>query len=256
MTALSILVLALAPSPAWEQDPPAPPAEDVRAAIERVRAAQKKGADAASLVEALGRASEVASPEVAALVAKALDDAREPVQSAAVDALGRMRHSSALDALAGYARRERRRIDDRPELEAALVRALGAHGDPSVISLLARDALVEKERAVAKARILSLGNIRSRAALEELLSIMRSHGEKRVQPYMRDLRISLMLLTSVDMGTSQARWNDWWNEHKKGFEVAAQAPRLPDAERRQWDRFWGRRHSYVREERRRERGRD
>jgi len=58
-------------------------------------------------------------------------------------------------------------------------------------------------------------------------------------PFMPDFRVALARLTGTDQTTNKSLWQSWWNENKKGFQVAAEAPPMPDELQSRWDEYWG-----------------
>jgi hypothetical protein len=109
---------------------------------------------------------------------------------------------------------------------------------------------------VVQARIWAIANIRHADSVAALVGMMRSGGRERVQEYMGDFRVGLMMLTGQDHGRSQDAWQAWWNENKKRVEVAPEAPRLPAVEQRAWEYFWGLPATYERGKKRGDRGRE
>ena len=136
------------------------------------------------------------------------------------------------------------------------IRALAQHGSPKSIETITDDLFSVREREAVTARILSLSGIRHDDSVHALFDIMKSAGRGKVQPYMDEFRISLMVLTGVDQGQSQDAWNTWWNKNKKTFKVATKQPLLPESVQRRFDNFWGNRRKYQRNKKRGDRGQD
>ena len=212
--------------------------------------------DPALRVQALQSASSVAHEDVVDLISKkALRDKEMEVVRYAIDVLGLMAHDEARVALEGFLKRDKRIREDH-EAFALLVRSIGRHASPKSITPLTKDLFAVRERDVVQARILSLGNIRDPRAVKELFKLMSSVDRRRLNPYMDEFRIALMLLTGVDQGESPERWLAWWNDNKKALKVGKKAPALPEKLQRRWDGFWGNERRYERPKKRGERGND
>jgi len=249
------LALALALGPLQE-----PPAERPEPATSLAVLAQAFAAESPAEVAAgLQAAEPAAHSEVAAYLAQhGLRHDAQPVVLATIELLGALQHPRALAELEDFYRRERKALRARAELPllAPLLRAIARHGDERSIPLLAEDVLGVTEREVVRARVLGLGHIRSSRSVEELFGMLRKVDRKRVQPYMGEFRLALVVLTGVDRGTDYDAWIAWWNDSKKSLVVPRDPPRLPAELSRAWSKHWGLRREYERQERRGERGKD
>lgn len=213
-----------------------------------------KSREAKERADAIARHRSLGDAEVVGLIARGLRDSADEVVSASIYALRYNEHPKALEAL--HRAYKDKKLRKRQEHYPALIQAIGQHANKSSIPLLANNAVTQSSKDAIRARILSLGNIRDRGSVDALMSLMRTAGRHRVQPYMREFRISLMILTGTDQGQNQDEWASWWNASRKSFDVARQAPELPAAQRRRWERFWGLRRTYDRPPKRGERGDD
>lgn len=251
--ALAAPLLALPP-----QDPEleGPPPERVKSAVAALEEAFDQD-EIGPRISAIQGASDVPAKEVVAALAKlGLRSKQREVKAAAVGALGLMREPSALEELHSLAKRDKRKLRKDYELYATLLQSIARHGDASSIPILTKDFFGVRDRAVIRARILGLGNIRDVAAIEELFSLMKSADRKYVQPYMNDFNLSLVVLIGVEQGRSQDLWLKWWNDHKKTLTVLEKPPKLPQALARRWDGYWGNPRTYDRQKRRGDRGDD
>jgi hypothetical protein len=233
------LVLASASllTPALQESRPPDP-EAVKAAVARLEQAFEKGSPEERLA-ALQAAAPVADPEVVAWVRKGLADRERSVKGGALEALGAMAHPKALAALhETYKGDKALRKDD--ELTAKLLKSIGRHASPGSVAILADDPFGNLNHDVIQARILSLGNVRTKDSVEALISMMRLRGPLKVQPYMANFRLALSILTGADQGRSQEAWMAWWNDHKKDLAVSPKPAALPLEEQARWDRYWGR----------------
>jgi HEAT repeat protein len=247
LTAASLLPLL--------QEPELPdPARVAQAVAELEQAFKDK--DAAGRLAAVQRNAGVLDATVIERIARGLRDADATVLRGSIEALRFMPHPEALKALEAAYRRDRRSLRKDPETLAAMIRGIGQHGDPSSIELLRDDAWSVDDYAVVRARLYSLGHIRSEKSVHALLGEMKSAGEERMQPFMGDFRLALMALTGVDRGQSQDLWLQWWNENKDSLRIAPEEPPLPRRLAQQWAYFWGRPAPDERGPKRGERGND
>ena len=250
------LLLALAPAlePLRPQEKEPPDPEVVEAAIEGLKAAGKLK-DPTERSAALRQYGGVANDDVVELVAKSLKDDSPIVQGAAIYVLRYSELPSSLKAL-HKAYKKDKKLKNHMELSSQLVKAIGQHGSKSSIELLSKDSLSDEYRDRDRARILSLGNIRDEESVEALVTMMTKAGAGRVQTFMGEFRVALMVLTGVDRGDSIDAWVEWWDENEDSLEVAKEVPKLPERQRRLWEYFWGLDRTYDRAEKRADRGND
>lgn len=224
------------------QQPPASAPVDPKAideCVANLQAAFGKDGSTAKKLDALGKASAVVDARVVAAAKEGLSDKEASVVAATVETLGQLRHPSALEALQGFYKKERKKLADDLTLMPALVKAIGRHGSPSSIALLKDDAFDQKTYLTAQARILSLGNVRTIESLEALIDLSKMVGPNRMDGLRNDMRLSIAQLTGVDLGPESTAWTRWWNDNKKGFEVAKEPPKLDAGLQRQWESYWG-----------------
>lgn len=227
--------------------------------IERARAELKQAfqhGDVDARLRAIADHRRVADAEVLEWIAKGLErvddeDLRVPI--AALDALRYAEHPEALKQLHRACKRDKK-LREHEELGPRLFRSIAWHGDPSSIELLADDPFSTRTADFVRARIYGLGHIRDPRAVEALMDMMKKVGRNKVDTWMDDFRLSLMVLTGADEGKSVEGWTRWWNDHKKGLEVAPEAPKLPRLMQIRWDDYWGVRTRQERGKRREERG--
>jgi HEAT repeat protein len=222
-----------------------PTREQVEEAVEALKTAY--GDDDESVrIEAIQTHGAVLDKRVIHWLARGLRDKSSRVRTAAVDTLGWTRHTEALKQLHRMYRREHKILANEDEsLFAALLKAIGRHGDESSVVVLADNPFSGLTLATAKARILGLGNIRSRKSLETLVKGMRlaggnprrsrRYGEPR---FMQDFRLALAVLTGEDLGDTKEAWEEWWRGAKRAFKVSKERPPLDDALRRRWEEYW------------------
>ena len=252
LSLMCAIALAL-PCPQTREPAPATP-ERIAAAVKELEAAFSKGKPeerAAAIVSN----QEVVDAQVVAWFVKGLKSGDKPVRDAAAEALRFARHPDALSALQDALKRERKLGKDL-EFLTRLTKCVGQHQSESSIELLADNVFQPREHRLIEARILALGNIRSRRACEELIGLMRTADRERVQPFMEAFRLALMSITGVDQGLSQDAWMAWWNNSKSTFEPPRPAPPLPREMQRRWNYYWGLDAPKGREKRRGERGDD
>ena len=250
---LTLFAAIVLTSPAdGQRTAPADP-QRVKAAVAELQKAYKDG-EAKDRIQAIERASAVVDAQVVEWVARGLRDQVE-VQRSAIEALRWMDHPDALKQLEETARRDKR-LQKEAALYAGLLRAIGQHASASSIEILTEELWEVRDHAVIQARILSLGRIRTPAAVEALIGLMKVAGPMKIQPFMDDFRLSLMVLTGADQDTSQELWLHWWNDNKGKLKVEPTAPPLPRLLQLKWDYYWGKEMRKERAPRRGERGRD
>jgi len=253
------LLLASAPAQDRDAEPERPSKERVEAAVaaltEAFEAFDKE--QPAPTVGAIQGAAEVRAEEVVAVLARlGMRHENRDVAMASITALGLLDHPAALKKLHSLSKRDRKKMAKDPDRVIAVVKAIARHGNPDSIPYLTRDMFQDKRPSVTHARIVGLGGIRSTRSVEELFHLMRGAARNKVQPYMKDFRLALVVLTAVDHGHSQDLWMGWWNDNKKNLKVSAKPPVLPKDLQGRWDSYWGNRRKYVRQKRRGERGDD
>lgn len=232
--------------------------ERLKAEAERARAALKAALaepDKKPRIEALAKHGRLADAKMVKLVARALDDREQEVVEAALEALRYNLHEDALAVLHKTWRRNKKMRKDA-ELGPKLIKSIGQHGSESSLELLTDGIFLDEEdgKDLAQARVLSLGNIRTRKSVETILDLMNSSQKRYIQRHMSNIRLSMMMLTGVDKGDNVEAWMRWWNESKKDFEVAEKPPLLPRASQERWDQFWGIARNVPRESKREDRG--
>lgn len=235
---VAALFLALPVLAQDEQPKPVDPAKKQTALAELTRAFDKDGGPEARAA-AIGRCHDVVDAEVIALVRKGLDDKDARVVEAAVTALGHMKHKNSLDALHAYLKRERKKLEENDQLYPLVLKEIGRHGDESSLPLLADDGFDQRAYTTAQARIMALGNIRSAKSIDALIDMSKKVGVHRMDGLRQDMRLALARLTGRDLGVVSTQWLAWWQDNKKGFEIAKAPPKLEPALERQWARYWG-----------------
>jgi hypothetical protein len=240
MTKIALLAVLslLAPSQEPARTPaPADPAR-VAAALAALESAWKDG-ESGERVRAIQAAAELSDAKLVAAIARGLDERDVAVRDAAVTALRYQPHPAALERLHAALRKAPRSPEEDRRV-AELVLAVGQHGSPSSIELLA-DAAPDRTREHAtRARIRALGHVRERAALEALIAlrIKAGPGARGGALFDADFRLALWSLTGTDQGLAPESWTRWWNEHGRDFAVAPQAPEEPRALAQRWRALW------------------
>lgn len=231
----TLLCIFLLRAQAVPKAPPQQPpdAKEVAARLKEAIGGDDPGA-AASALDEVGHTADKA---VVQAVAKGLEHKDPVVRAAALQALRFNRHESALDALL-RARRSKLLLAE-PAEAAEYFYALGQKADPRILPVLAEGPRGgEKDDPALRARLLAIGRVRTRAAVETLMAIMTATGGRRGHPYMRELRLSLLVLTGVDKGPETLEWIHWWDESRKTLEVSAVVPPLPKDVADEWKRLW------------------
>jgi len=236
--------LLLAPLQDPPEGPPPPDPELVEAALVDLEQAFKKG-KAPERVAAIEKHAEVNDAEVVRWIGKGLEDKDDGVKAAAVEAFRWLPNEKALAALHDALLKDKE-LKKNDALYAALVKAIGQHGDPSSIDVLLDGATAAAPKEATIARIYSLGHIRDKRSVEELLDLMRKTGRLRgkngggggQQPLSKQFAVALHVLTGESFGEDEKAWMDWWKEHGKKFEVAEEAQGLDPKIKAHFDKYW------------------
>lgn len=232
-TLLLALPLAL---PAMFQDPTPVDPKRVEAAVTELDNAFKTG-KSEDRVRAIRAGFEVLDGKVIDGIGRGLRDTDESVRRAAVEALGRMRHPRALEALHGFVRGSRESLQKDEELFPATLRAIARHGSPSSIEILTDDPFSQRSYGAVRARVLGLGNIRSEKAVEALFDMLKKVGLHRVDNYMDDIRLALVHLTGEDQGKDPEMWNKWWRA-QKNYKLPQTPPEMKPLDQLAWNTYW------------------
>ncbi len=250
LTLLVAATLALAPA----QDITPPTEERVELAVNELEAAFKSK-DEEKKLQAIEAHKDVEAKDVAELLGRAVKDDSDKVKESALGALRWMLHPESLDQLHSLLKRDRTLVKNEA-LYTLLLKAIGQHRNPKSIPYLTSNEIDSKVPGPTQARILGLGNIRSKDSVAALIRMMHTANRSDIQNFMPRFRLSLMLLTSTDQGLSQDEWTSWWNKNKRTLEVAKEAPKLPPDEDVYWKSYWGYEYELARDKRRRKRGTD
>jgi hypothetical protein len=239
MTLAALLLCAgpLFAGPAQEPAPK-PDAKKVEAAVEEVTTALKDGKTPEERVAAIKKNRDVVDAKVVAAIEKGFKDKSQDVQAAAIDALGRMDHPDALEALHKLLKSDKQRLKDDEKLLPLLIKSIGRHGSEKSVDLISDDPFSQRTFPAIQARVMSLGNIRSKKSLEALFDLMKKAGERQVNDYMLMLRQSLIRLTGQDQGPDSAMWQKWWQDNKAKFEVPKEVPKMPEIAEKAWNEYW------------------
>jgi|SRR5882672_3422281 len=237
---LSTLLLSFALAlPA--QDQPKTPVDPKRidAAVAELTTAFGKDGTSETRAAAIKNSVEAVDGKVIALVAKGLDDKDPAVESAAIDALGRMAHPDSLKALHALYKKDKAKLKDDEQLFPLLLRSIARQGSPTSVEVLLDDPFAQRTHDAVRARVLGLGNIRAKSAVEGLVSLLGMAGAQKVDGYMDDFRLSFLHLTGQDKGPDPAAWQKWWQDSKDKYELPATLPDLAPEQKRNWNRYWG-----------------
>ena len=238
---IRLLMTAALFLPAQATDAPDPARPDparVERALTELEQAFKDG-EAEDRARAISACRDLPDAEIVKWVEKGLRRKETEVRDAAIETLRFLEHPDALKALESTCRRDKK-LRKEPEAFAALLRAIGQHGNPSSIEiLLTDDVWAVQDRNVVRARLYALGHIRDERSVHALMGEMKSAGRVRLQPFMNDFQLALMVLTGDDQGQSQDLWMKWWNENKKKLEISPEEPEAAQALRRAVERLLG-----------------
>jgi len=225
-------------SPVGQDETAEPDPKRVESAVAEIQTAFKGGSPE-QRVAAIRKNHEVIDARVVAAIEKGFKDKDPAVQAAAVDALGRMHHPDALEGLHRFFKSDKERLKDEERLLPLLFKSIGRHGNEKSIEILSDDPFLQRSFPAIQARVLSLGNIRSKKSLEALIGMMQKAGPRQVNEYMNLFRQSLLRLGGEDQGPDSAMWTKWWSENKDKVRVAKEVPKLPEIAEKAWEEYWG-----------------
>jgi hypothetical protein len=235
-TLLFTFALAL---PAQDQPKPPPDPKRIDAAVTELTTAFGKDGTSETRTAAIKNNVEVVDGKVIALIVKGLDDKDPAVESAAVDALGRMAHPDSLKALHALYKKDKAKLKDDEQMFPLVLRSIARQGSPASVEILLDDPFSQRSHDAIRARILGLGNIRAKTSIEGLISLLSMAGAQKVDGYMDDFRLSFLHLTGEDKGPDPAAWQKWWQDSKDKYEMPATTPDLAPEQKRNWNRYWG-----------------
>jgi hypothetical protein len=220
------------------------PSEDrVNAAVTDINAAFK-AKKAEMKIAAIQANADVIDQKVVRAISNGLRDRDEGVRKAAMDALGWMKHKEGLKQLHRMYRRNKD-LNKQEVLFAALLKAIGRHGDKSSITVLSSDPFKRLTVASGRARVLGLARIREQESLVTLMKGLRMAGTlpfdyvASAEPqYEQDFRAAFVVLTGIDQGVSQKAWEAWWQKNRRKFRVAKNWPEVPADVQEFWENYW------------------
>ena len=209
----------------------------VAAAVTEIETALKDAKTSDAKIAAIKKNMLVVDPKVVSAIEKGLKDKEIPVQAAAADALGRMPHGDSVEALQRFYKAEVKRLKDDQTLMPVVIKAIGRLGSEKSIEVLSDDIFMQRTFPAIQARLLGLGNIRSKKSIDALFTMMNKVGTNQLDTYMEPVRLALMRLTGTDQGPSSQAWMAWWRGAEKGFEMPKEA-KLPEAQEKAWNDYW------------------
>jgi hypothetical protein len=229
------LLFSLVPLIEDPEKPVAPDPARVKAAVAELKAAFAATA-AGPRLRAIESAAALADAEVVEWIGHGLSDKDPSVQQAAIEALRFNEHKKAVDELITRAKQKAAK-EDLP-VYATLIRAIGQHGSPVAIDVLNDNPWSTPDAQVLQAKILSLGRIHTKEAVKALCDLMEVAGINKIEPFMKDFRLSLWALTGADQGESRELWLKWYRDNKDKLTIAAAPPAEPKELAKRWRRYW------------------
>ncbi|GEM_PF-1906043 len=163
-------------------------------------------------IEAIRKIARIRHPKVAKALCLALNDKVPEVRKVGAEALAVQADKGTLKALCRAYTYNRGRED----IQAAVVRALGAIGDYRAIPTLKKDLIRPGIPEVTRARLEAFGNIRHRESIQALIDFMWRWG-RGAKSFAKPLGESLRKLTGQDFGRDRNAWKNWWDRNKRIF---------------------------------------
>ncbi|MCZ6573053.1 MAG: HEAT repeat domain-containing protein [Planctomycetota bacterium] len=259
--ALCLLWFGAAAVGAAAQDVPTP--EQVKQTVAALDAAFKSG-DEVAQVAAIKKASGMADGKVINELKKGVRERSRAVKVAAITALGATRHEAALKSLHwNYWNNKGLRTDD--ELFALLIKEIGRHGSTTSIRALADHPFKNLTVDSGTARVLALGNIRSKKSLDELVKLARKGGGERrggrggrrrglgvesewAGRFRGAFHTALVVLTGEDHGYGRFEWQQWWSDNRRTVKISDARPPVSKEVRSFWESYWDERYDDREEE--------
>jgi len=189
------------------------------------------------IVSVIFRHKELVHPAVIERFASALKHRKPGVRKTALAALRFMDHEDALLALIKFCEKDKRIRIDRDQLERTL-RAIGQHADERSRELFTKPPYESVDETVIRARIRSLGRLRSKQSVIDLMAMYETKEEWKPVDFLDDFRLSLMVLTGVDRGTNPADWKRWWKDAEEDLVIPERLPKLELLDLREWCNYW------------------
>ena len=253
--ALVLVLLSLSLTPvAHAQDrgrnpaaePPADTTAETAPSVEDVVAGLKSDKDEDRLV-AVDRALSVADDAVTKPLVHLLIDDRFEIRAGAIRALGaRESEKSKKEAAKALCMRLPKLAKSAiDEGELALaVQALHDLAQPSSIKPLLDKIQDTESDELFRARLMAVANVPDAEAIDELIQLLAQRGRGKWEGQKRSVISALESATGEKLGGDPDEWRAWWKDAKKSFDFDAAA-----AARREGDQ-----RDAEREERKRERG--
>ena len=220
-----------------------PKAAQVKAAVANISEAFKTKDDQLR-INAIQAAAGLIHPDIVRAISRGLRVNRKAVRLAAVDALGWMKSPEGLKQLHRMYRREKD-LHRQEELFAAVLKAIGRHGDKSSVRVLYDSPFKGLTIHSGRARIMGLGRIRQRDSVETLIKAMRLTGRRprdfRVPDnprFLEEVNVAMTVLTGATPGTSKDDWQKWWRDSKRKFRMKKELPRIPKSYETRWEEYW------------------
>lgn len=237
---LSVLLTAvLTVSPQKDEVQKGPDPAAVEQAVNQLQEAFDKKGGAEARKRAIADAQSVVAPEVIAMVAKGLADRDPSVKLAAIDALGWMYHDDSVRALESWYKKNKKKLLNEPELLAPTFKALGRLASPSSVAILSEKPNKAATYPVIQARVMALGNIRTKESVEAIISMTARVGTRDLEKWMGKLRLAMFHIVGEDHGPDPKMWGDWWRQVRKDLRIPEETPAFDEARQKAWDAYWG-----------------
>jgi HEAT repeat protein len=192
------------------------PSEEIKLSEEEVKKLvedfklELKNPDSMARVDAVRQVGRIRHTDIAKAIAKALTDKDPAVRKTAAEALAYQADKATMKALCKTLPLNK----GKPDVQAAILKALGAIGDWRALPAVTKDLMRPGQPEVTKARIVALGNIRHRDSIQNLIDFMQRWG-RAMRDYAKPLQESLKKLTGKDFGRNRNAWKAWWDRSKK-----------------------------------------
>lgn len=111
------------------------------------------------------------------------------------------------------------------DLDAAILAVIAKSEDPVFVKPLSGDLWKFKDQEIASGRILALGCIRDKTAVDALMDMLYVAKARGTRKYMDTIRQAIRNLTGQTFNDRDEA-KKWWKENRATFEFPAQDPNL------------------------------
>ena len=186
-------------------------------------------------IEETGR---VDDKKLVKLLGKAVKHKDSMVRMDALEALRFNKNPEALKELLKL-KKYKPIVEDEVAAEAYYL-SLGQKGDVKALAVLTDKLHVTNRGDKSnRARILAIGHIRDKKSVEALLGMLTSGAGRRRHPNIKEIHLSLTVLTGAEVKSNSDDGLAWWNENKKTYKITKEEQEATTKKgRATWRTIW------------------